>query len=217
MAHKLTLDDWEGLLERETLQDFLDLFFGGRESEFLIEVVPTYGETPNPAIRGLCMTNFQDKFKITLYAGNIQEQMGRGVPMGGNFTKARNLKHGLYLVLTHELRHAYQAIYFGKNGSLHKGKYKARAGEVDARRYVDENYEAVCDFLGMEPELIKGSEDEFELSIYLDILAEGASPEGVVSATDDQVWDQIMTMPGDPDVLHRRLMDGLRSRGLRLG
>lgn len=217
MAHSVELIDPQCLLDRETLQDFIDLFFDARDSRFTIEVVPPSGKVPNPAIRGLCSVSNLGNFRITLYTPNIREQIARSVPMGGNFTRARDLKHGLYLVLTHELRHAHQNIYFGSNSTLHKGKYRARAGEVDARRHVDENYDAVCAFLGMEPDLLASSTDSMETSVYVDMLAESSAPDGTIKLSEDEIWDQVMTMSGDPETMYRRVMDGLRNRGLRLG
>lgn len=216
MGHTIHLDDKSKLLDKETLQDFIDLFFDARDSEFLIEVVPTYGQVPNKNIRGVMQASNLGRFRITLYAGNIRDHMERGISVGGNVSMAKDLKLGVYLVLTHELRHAYQHVYFGKNTSLYKGRYKARAGEVDARRHVDESYDSVCDFLGIEGEK-KGPVLDNELMLYVDVLAEGANESGVVCESEDELWDQLMTMPGDPDVNHKRLMAAMESRGLRLG
>lgn len=214
MAHAVTLVDPQKHLDQDTLQDFIDLFFDACDSAFVIEVVPTYGKTPNPSIRGLCAANGKGGFKITLYAANIEEQMGRNVSMGGNVTKARDLKHGLYLVLTHELRHAHQSIYFGQNTTLHKGQYKGRAGEVDARRHVDENYENVSAFLGIEVEPVSPDPGGNEVDILIDYLAEATETDVI---HEDEVWDQVMTCSGDPEAVFRRVQSGLLARGLRLG
>jgi hypothetical protein len=217
MGHTITLDDKSKLLDKDTLQDFIDLFFDARDSEFLIEVVPTYGPVPNPGIRGLMAASNLGRFRITLYAGNIKAHMERGLSVGGNNSLTKDLKLGVYLVLTHELRHAYQHIYFGTNSTLQKGRYKARAGEVDARRHVDENYDYVCDFLGFKPELVRIANDSQDIVILLDLLAEGASQDGIITESEDDIWDNAMSMPGDPEVTHRKIMDGMVARGLRLG
>lgn len=217
MGHTITLDDKSKLLDKDTLQDFIDLFFAARDSDFTIEVVPTYGQVPNNSIRGLCAASNMSRFRITLYAANIKAHMERGISVGGNVSMTKDLRLGVYLVLTHELRHAYQHIYYGPNSTLHKGRYKARAGEVDARRHVDENYENVCDFLGVQPEEMKSSCDSHEVSILLDMLAERASSDGVIVESEDDLWDHAMGMNGDPDVTHRKIMDGLVARSLRLG
>lgn len=214
MGHAIGLIDPQGHLDKETLQDFIDLFFDAKDSVFGIEVVPTNGKAPNKSIRGMCAHNGRDAFKITLYAGNIKEHMSRGVSLGGNVTQAQNLKHGLYLVLTHELRHAYQAIYFGENSTLHKGRYKARAGEIDARRHVDENYENVAAFLGLTVEPVGTLDTQSDVDILIDVISE--SSDGTTVRTDD-VWDQVMTLPGDPESTFRRVEAGLLARGIRLG
>lgn len=215
MAHSVELIDPQGLLDDDTLQDFIDLFFDARDSKFTIIVVPPGGKVPNPSIRGVCAVNTLGAFRITLYSPNIKEQMTRSVPMGGNVTRARDLKHGLYLVLTHELRHAHQAVYFGSNSTLHKGKYRARAGEVDARRHVDENYECVCDFLNVIP--VERMQMSSEADMLIDILSEIASSEGVIPRTEDDIWDDVMALSGDPETIFNRVKNGLSARGLRLG
>lgn len=217
MGHTITVDDKSKLLDVSTLQDFIDLFFDAKESEFHIEVVPTYGKVPNGNIRGLMQASNLGRFRITLYAGNIKAHMDRGIALGGNITKANNLTLAVYLVLAHELRHAYQAVYFGRNSTLQAGRYKARAGEVDARRHVDENYDSLCAFLGFSPELLSTACTNPDLVALVDILAESADDLGMLTETDDQVWDQVMGLPGDPDVNHRKVMEGLTARGLRLG
>lgn len=216
MGHTITLDDKSKLLDQETIQDFIDLFFDARDSEFIIEVVPTYGKVPNNNIRGLMMASSLGRFKITLYAGNIKAHMERGIALGGNVTKAKDLRLGIYLVLAHELRHAYQAVYFGKNTTLQKGKYKARAGEIDARRHVDENHDSICAFLGMEAGPITSAPPSSEADLFVDLLEE-QSVEGLVQKSEDDIWDEVMSMSGDPEATFKRIQDGLTTRGLRLG
>jgi hypothetical protein len=216
MGHTITLDDRSKLLDKETLQDFIDLFFDARDSEFLIEVVPVSGKVPNGNIRGLMMASSLGRFKITLYAGNIKVHMDRGIALGGNVTKTSELKLGVYLVLAHELRHAYQAVYFGHNTTLQKGRYKARAGEIDARRHVDENYDSICAFLGLDATPISSAPPSSDADLLVDLLEE-QSVDGVIKKSEDDLWDEVMSMSGDPEVTFRRVQAGIQSRGLRLG
>ncbi len=212
MAHQLDIDDREGLLDSTSLSDFIDLFFGGRDSRFIIEVQPTFGRPPNPSIRGLCATN-GSAFRITLYAKNISEHVKLGLPVGGNTTLAKTLPHALYLVLTHELRHAYQQVFHGNDTSFNRGKYKGRASEIDARRHVDESYEAVCAFVGIQGSRAVPAGPAEQL---LEFWSEAADEAGCIPLTDDEVWEQAFELPGDPDANHERLSAGLVIRGLSL-
>ena len=223
----MDLSDPQGYLERETLQDFIDLFFGGPESSFSIIVMSTIDKVPNASIRGQCATKVQKdllfgssslEFRITLFTPNVIEQFSLGVVFGGNTTKAASVKHALYLTLTHELRHAYQSIYHGTDQkAIQAGKYRGRASEVDARRHVDESYEAVCDFLDIRAQARQVYDPgEAYIDLLVDIMSEGADSVGQVAMTDDGLWDQAFQMSGDPDLNYRKLRERMASRGLRL-
>lgn len=222
----MELLDPGNFLEKDTLQDFIDLFYGGPETRFIIDVMPRMGKPPNKSIRGQCATRVTTdllrgpslEFRITIFTPNIAEQLARGVVFGGNTTRAKTVKHAMYLTLTHELRHAYQGAFHGVNQTaMQAGRYKGRASEVDARRHVDESYEAVCDFLDIKPEA-RCSYDpgESHIDLLVDIMAEGADSVGRVAMTDDGLWDQAFQMSGDPDVNYRKFRERLAARGLSL-
>lgn len=117
----------------------------------------------------------------------------------------RSFTHSCYLVLAHELRHAYQTLFHRSERAFNSGAYMSRASEVDARRYVDENYEAICDFACVEPA-------DLLLDNQLDSTVDMISSHGI--PTEDQVWDYVMEIGGDPDVNFRRIVRRLADRGI---
>lgn len=146
--HNVAIFDADCYVDEGSLQDFIDLFFAGRPSSFNITIHSTR-TVGRSGLRG------QHRVKsgthlVEVFASEIDAAVKQKIPVGGNSTVPLSVKHGVHLVLAHELRHAYQAVIHG-NGihELHRGRYSGRPGEVDARRHVDENYSAITEFLDL--------------------------------------------------------------------
>lgn len=145
--HQINLIDPTRQIDQDSLQDFIDLLYGGRPSLFTIHVVPSL-QVGKSGVRGQHYVK-DGIHNIDIFCAGIQQSMSARQPVGGNTTVASDLRHGVYLVLAHELRHGYQALIHGRGMvEIIKGKYLGRPAEIDARRHVDEHADAILAFLG---------------------------------------------------------------------
>lgn len=204
MGHSITLIGIPGLVDEATLGEFIDIFFGCRDSNFVVKLEDS--DPPNENIRGSLAATFRG-FTITIWVKNIQAHMQRGLRLGGNLTFARDVRHGVYLVLAHELRHAHQFIFHGHSRALNAGGYLGRASEVDARRFVDESYESICAFVDVDP-IVPGVSDP--ISEVVDALA--CHTERVSS---EMIWEHVLPLSGDMNLNYGLVLHGLIDRGVK--
>ena len=144
-----------GLISSSEIIDLLDLFYKNDSSKF--EINFPNGSDPKSK-RGWHLYKGKTKsglylHEIFIYEDQIKKDILDFLPMGGNRISP-NEKIGTAMVLVHEMRHADQAMTHlmnnGSGGAFYLGKYKARPCEVDARRYVDENFEAIVELFSDE-------------------------------------------------------------------
>lgn len=148
-SHNLTLNDSGFYIERDSIHDYIDLLYGGDRADFVITVNDVSVSAPRETLRGRYRP-IGSKHNVEIFASTILESVNSRSPVGGNNNPPLDLRHGIYMVLAHELRHAWQFKMHGKGVSvIFRGRYTGRAGEIDARRHVDENYDLINGFLGM--------------------------------------------------------------------
>lgn len=137
------------------VKEFVELFYPGtKPGHVTISFLNSKGKGRR---RGECQT-IGSSHSIKIYWATIDGEIrsglfGSSVICGGNRTTVSDARIGCFMTLAHELRHAYQhEIHWNAEGFFRKRGYSSRPCEVDARRYVDESYGAICAFLGVTPD-----------------------------------------------------------------
>lgn len=136
-------------IDRREIVEFVELFYpGSSPGVILIDVVDRAGHDGR---RGECATSPSGRVhEITLFWKSIAKSASLNQVIGGNITKSRDLRTTAFFVLAHEIRHAFQAeLHWNREKFFVKRGYMSRPCEVDARRYVDENYQSICEYLNV--------------------------------------------------------------------
>lgn len=149
----VSIDDGIRIDPSEVL-DFAELFYPGKRPGIIrILFIDRKGKGRR---RGECETLGSAHHTIRIFWSTIAEESARPGGMdhvGGNVMRSSDARQASFFTLAHELRHAYQAeLHWHKEKFFRKRGYASRPCEVDARRYVDESYVAICDFLGIRPD-----------------------------------------------------------------
>lgn len=141
-------------VDPDEVLDFAELFYpGNRPGVINIFFLDERGKARR---RGECETVGGSFHAIRIFWATLADETRRKGGMdhvGGNVMRSSDARQASFFVLAHELRHAYQAeMHWNEEKFFKKRGYMSRPCEVDARRYVDENYVAICEFLGTDPD-----------------------------------------------------------------
>jgi hypothetical protein len=145
-GHVIVFEDFSSfdLTNKSTITDFINLFFRWNDSKFIIT-----HDRKHPKRRGshifIPITKLHE---ISLSKKNIEKDFNKNTRLGGNIC-APTLEVGAIMVLTHEIQHANQTMFHHHQKSFYKGKYDKKSCEVDARRFVDENFDIILEYFGL--------------------------------------------------------------------